>query len=71
MFENDWITFPNINNYSTFNSEHEWEELCIRLKNQQTCTSENYYTEEVQFQSGSCKCFVVDLLMQQEFCCVI
>ena len=27
------------NNNSTLNSEREWEDLCIQLRNQQTCTS--------------------------------
>ena len=26
----------NINNHSTLNSEHDWEDMCIQLKNQRT-----------------------------------
>ena len=29
-------------NYSTFNSDHHWDDLCIQSRNQQTCTSNNY-----------------------------
>ena len=29
-------------NYSTLNSVHNWEDLCIQLKNQQTCTFDNH-----------------------------
>ena len=28
----DCTTFSNINNYSTLNSEHDWEDLSIQLK---------------------------------------
>jgi hypothetical protein len=31
--------FSNINNYSTLNSDHNWKDLCIHLRDQQTCTS--------------------------------
>ena len=42
MFEIDWITFSKFINYSTLTSEHIWEDLCVKLKNQQTCTSDNH-----------------------------
>ena len=32
----------NTNNYSTLNNEHNWEDLRVYLRNQQTCTSNNY-----------------------------
>ena len=32
----------NVNNYSTLNSEHNWEDPCIHLRNWQTCTSNNH-----------------------------
>ena len=32
----------NFINHSTFNSEHDWEGLCIHLKNQQSYTSANH-----------------------------
>jgi hypothetical protein len=35
VFERDCTTFSNINNYPTFDSEHNWEDLCIQLRNQQ------------------------------------
>ena len=31
-----WTMSSNINNYSTLNNEHNWEDLCIQLRNQQT-----------------------------------
>ena len=42
MFKRDWTTSSNNNNYSTLNSEHNWEDVWIQLRNQQTCTSDNY-----------------------------
>ena len=42
MFKRDWTMYSNISNYSTLNSEHNWEDLCIEFRNQQTCTSDNY-----------------------------
>ena len=27
MFKGDWTTLPNINNYSTPNNEHNWDDL--------------------------------------------
>jgi hypothetical protein len=35
------IRLPNINDYYTLNSEYNWEDLYINLRNQQTCTSDN------------------------------
>ena len=37
-----WIMSSNINNYSTLNSENNWEDLCIQLRNQQTCTLDDH-----------------------------
>ena len=31
MFKRDTITSSSINNYPTFNSEHNWEDLCIQF----------------------------------------
>ena len=42
MLKRDWIAFTNINNYSTLNSEHNWEDLCVQSKNQQTYPSDNH-----------------------------
>ena len=41
MFERDWTTSSNISNYAAVSNEHNWEDLRIRLRNQQTCTSNN------------------------------
>ena len=40
MFERDW-TASSIN-YFTLNSVYNWEDLCIQLRNQQICTSDNH-----------------------------
>ena len=58
-----------INNYFTLHSEHNWENLHIQLKNQQTCTSSNYKNNKGRsdFQYGFCICFSVDMLIQYEF----
>lgn len=37
MFRRYWSSSSNINNYSTPNTEHSWEDICIQLQNQQTC----------------------------------
>ena len=43
MLESDHATSSDIDkkNYSALNSEHSWEDLCIQLRNQQACTSDN------------------------------
>jgi hypothetical protein len=38
----DWTTSSIIHRYSTLDSENNWEDLCIQLRNQQTCTSGNH-----------------------------
>ena len=43
-------------------NEHNWEDLCIQLRNHQTCT---FNTSD--FQSKLSRCFIVDLLMQHKF----
>ena len=35
MFNTDWTTSSNINNYYALNKEHNWEDLCLQLRNQQ------------------------------------
>ena len=37
-----WTTSSNINNYSTLNNEHNGQELCVLLRNQQVCTSNSH-----------------------------
>ena len=53
----------NIENYSTFNTEHDWEDLCLQLRNRHTCTihHHNQIRGEFIFQSNFCICFVEDL----------
>ena len=34
----DWTTFSNIDNHCAFNSEHNWEDLCIQSRYHETCT---------------------------------
>ena len=50
MFKRDRTTFPNIDNYSTFSSEYNWEDMYIQLINQQTCVF-NIYIRGVHNQS--------------------
>ena len=33
----------NINNSFTLGSEHDWVDMCIQVRTQQTCASDNYY----------------------------
>ena len=42
MLKRDQTTFAMFINDSTLNSEHNEEDLCILLRNQQTHTSENH-----------------------------
>ena len=37
-----WATSSTFMNFSTLNSEHNWEDLCICSKYQQTCTSHSH-----------------------------
>ena len=72
MFKRDWIMSLNINNKSTLNSGHNWEDLHIQLRNQQICTSNNHnQIKGGPLESGFCICFIVDLLMQHMFGCEI
>ena len=32
MLKRDWTTFSSIINYSRLNNEHDYEDLCIRLR---------------------------------------
>ena len=71
MFKKAWTTSSNINNYSTLNSEHNWEGLCIYSRNQQhalliTITNQG----RSNFQFDFCICFIIDMLLQCDFCCV-
>ena len=61
---------PHINSCSTLNNEHNWEDLCIHFKSQQTRTSDNHKLNhgKFDFRSGCCIRFIVDLL--HKFCCV-
>ena len=34
--------FSNINKYTTLNNEHNWEDLCIQFKKQQTRISNSH-----------------------------
>lgn len=42
VFECYWTTCSNLMKYSTFDSEHNWEDLYSSFKNQQTCTCDNH-----------------------------
>jgi hypothetical protein len=41
VFIRDWPTHL-YNTCSTLNSEHNWEDLCIHSRSQQTCTSDTH-----------------------------
>jgi hypothetical protein len=68
MFRRDWTTSSNIDNYFTLNNKHNQEDLCIQWRNQQTCTSNN--RNQIQRRSDVYICFIVDSLIQCEFCSV-
>ena len=55
---------------SAFNSEHDWEDLCIQLKNQKRCTTDKLNRIMVQYPIRFWWCFIIDLLMQHNFRCV-
>ena len=42
MFKRDEPTSSYINNYSTLNSDDNWEDLCTELRNQYTCTFDKH-----------------------------
>lgn len=42
QYKKDWTTSSNLNNYLTFNREHNGKDLSIQLRNQQTCISNNH-----------------------------
>jgi hypothetical protein len=62
----------NNNNHFTLDIEHDWEDLSYvyiqEINNilKITITKEGRF----DFQSSFCKCFIVDLRMQHNFCCV-
>ena len=37
MLNKGWIKSPNAYTYTTPNNEHNWDDMCIQLRNQQTC----------------------------------
>ena len=41
MFQWEWTMSSNINNHYTLTSEHNWENMCIQLRNQHTWTFDN------------------------------
>ena len=42
MFKKDWTTSSNLDNYPTLDSEHNLKDMCIQLRNQQTCIFDNH-----------------------------
>jgi hypothetical protein len=62
----------NINNYySTLSNKNKWEDLCLQVRNPQTCTSD----DQNRMRGGPifnpvCRSFILDLQMQHELCCV-
>ena len=72
MFQRDWTTSSNINNCSTLNSEHNWGTCVFDQETNIHALSIIVVNSKGRsgFQTGSCMCFIVDLLMQYECCCV-
>lgn len=64
----DWTTTSNSMNNSTLNNECDWEDLCVRLRNQQTCASNNhdYIKSSQYFEHGFRRCFIIDLQSQHK-----
>lgn len=63
-----WTMSSNSINHSTLHSEHDWEELCVQLRNPETGTSynRNWNQGRIDFQSDVfCWCVIVDLLIKQ------
>ena len=65
--QRDWTTPSTIINYeSTLNSEHNCKDLCIQLRNEQTCTF-NYHDEikggRIFDPISANFCFNMDLIM--------
>jgi hypothetical protein len=56
MFERDWTTSSIINSYFTLNSDCNWKDLCVRLRNQQTFNFDNH-DQRSDFQFGFYICF--------------
>ena len=42
MLRRDWTTTSNSDNYFPLDSVHNWEDIHIQFKNQQTCTFNNH-----------------------------
>lgn len=42
MLKRYWTTSLHINEYSTLDNEYNQEDLHIQLRNQETCSSDNY-----------------------------
>ena len=58
MFKRDWSMFSHVNNCSTLNNEHNWEDLCIYLRNHQRALSITITKlGEVQFSIQSLQMF--------------
>ena len=68
----DWTTSSIFINYSKLSSEHNWEDLCVQLRNRQTCTSDNHNLIRGGpiFNPVFDDCFIMDLPMQHRLRCV-
>ena len=69
MIKRNWTTSPNVAHYSTLNNEHNGEDLCTKLRNQQTYTSVNRnQIKGALIFNPILQNFIMGLLMQHKFC---
>lgn len=69
MFEVDWTTSSKPINHCAFNSQYDWGNLGIHLKNWHTCTlnSKQQINESQILNLIFCQWFIIILLVQHEF----
>ena len=73
MLKRDWTESSNVNNHSTVNNEHNWMDLCIKLRinvhTLPTTTTESGKSD-FRFVLFAYVDFIIDLLVQFKFCYV-
>ena len=71
MFETYWTWTSNIITYCTLRNEHNWEDLCIQLRNKHAILNTKTESGGIRFSNPFfCWWFITDLLMQHKFQCV-
>jgi hypothetical protein len=65
----------SFNNYSPLTNEYNWNDICVQLRiNKHALPIITTKAGEIRFKKnsyGSYICFIVNLLTQHKFCCVI